>query len=186
MGWFGIDDGDGRDETIAHARYGLDELRILRIVAEEMAELADGGVDAMFGIDEDFAGPEALRDFSAGDKLTLARGEQDQELHWLALETYRVAVVEQFEGSAVEAKIAKTIDDAGRGSQRGPPGMGKYEPVLQENVRFEKGLALYLNFTSGFTRSSLPWRSGLRLASWSAGNGVLETEHVLCPDPEST
>ena len=85
--WLSSADGDcGCDEAVAHAGDGLDELGIFGVVAEKMAELADGGVDAVLGVDEDFAGPEALGDLGAGDELALPGGEQDEQLHRLALD----------------------------------------------------------------------------------------------------
>src|SRR5579863_7307723 len=91
----------------------LNELGIHGIVAEEMAELADGGVDAVLGVDEDFAGPETLGDFGAGNELALARDKEDEQLHRLALDAYRFAVSEEFETSAIEAKVAEFKDRTG-------------------------------------------------------------------------
>ena len=129
-----------RDETISHARHCLDELRIFGVVAENVAELADGCVDAVFGIDENLTGPEVLRDLGASDELVLAGDQQDKELHRLALKTKRVAVAEQLKGSAIEAEITEFVDGAGHGSDRESPGQGKYGTVWQESMRFERGL----------------------------------------------
>ena len=51
-----------------------------------MPKLADGGVDAVFGIDEDVAGPQPFSDFLPRDEFALARGKQDEQLHRLALD----------------------------------------------------------------------------------------------------
>ena len=50
------------DEAIAAARQGLDEAGRLRRVAEDLAELADGDVDAVIGIDEGTIRPQRLPD----------------------------------------------------------------------------------------------------------------------------
>ena len=42
------------------------------IVAEGLADFADGGVDAVLGVDEDFVAPEALGDFCPGDEFAFA------------------------------------------------------------------------------------------------------------------
>lgn len=136
---FGTVDNDVCNEAIAHPGFGLNELGIFRMVTEQMAEFPDGGIDTVLGVCEDFSGPQALGDVDAGDKLTLARGEQNQELHRLAFEAERPAVAEQFEGSAIETEIAKFVDDASRGTQRRPPTEGKYEPVCQEKCQFKRG-----------------------------------------------
>ena len=105
-----FDAGNGRDKAVAHAGDGLDKLGIFGIVAESVAELADGGVYAVLGIDEDFAGPEPLGDFSPVDELILMGREQDKQLHGLALDAKSVAVAGEFESAAVELKISELID----------------------------------------------------------------------------
>jgi hypothetical protein len=69
-----VKSGDGGDETITPADDSLDKLRIVGIVAEQVAELTDGGIDTVFGIDEDFARPEPIGDFAASDELTFPGG----------------------------------------------------------------------------------------------------------------
>jgi hypothetical protein len=61
-----------RDKAVTHAGHRLDEFRIFGVVAQEVTQLADGGVDAVLGVDEDFAGPKALGNLGAGHKLALA------------------------------------------------------------------------------------------------------------------
>src|SRR5271168_4840914 len=43
-----LNSGDGCYEAVAHADDGLDELRVVGIVAEQVAERTDGGIDAVF------------------------------------------------------------------------------------------------------------------------------------------
>ena len=74
-----------------------------------MAELADGGIDAVLSIDEDFAGPEALGDFGAGDELTFAGGEEDEQLHRLAFDAQRFAVAQQLKAAAVKLEVAELV-----------------------------------------------------------------------------
>ena len=138
-------DGDcGSDEAIAHAGDGLDELRIFGVVAKEMAELADGGVDAVFGVDEDFARPEALGDLCAGDELALARDEQDEQLHRLALDAQgigRRAGVRNGRNRAGSRRIQRQ-DRSRNGTRKragGPSCVGKYQTVCQETAGFERG-----------------------------------------------
>jgi hypothetical protein len=107
---------NGCNEAVALADYGLDKLRIVGIVAEQVAELTDGGIDAVFGVDEDFARSEAIGNFAASDELTFPRREQDEQLHGLALNTQGAAVTEELERSAVEAELTELIDKAAQGT----------------------------------------------------------------------
>ena len=76
----------GTDEAVAAAHDGLHKARLFRVVAEGLADFADGGVDAVLGIDEDFVAPKAFGDFGARDEVAFAGGEEDEQLHWLAFE----------------------------------------------------------------------------------------------------
>ena len=51
---------------------------LLRVVSQGLADFADGGVDAVFGIDEDILAPETVDDFLAGDDATLPLQKKDQ------------------------------------------------------------------------------------------------------------
>ena len=89
---------------------------MVRIVAELVAELTDGGIDAVFGIDEDFARPEPIGDLVTSDELPFARGEQDEQLHGLTLNAQGVAVTEKLERSAVKPEVTELIDEAAQGT----------------------------------------------------------------------
>src|SRR6202012_5340788 len=86
QGGVGVGGGDS-DEAIALAGDGLEEARVFGIVAQGLADLADGGVDAVLGVDEDLGVPEALGDLGAGDEAAFGGGEEDEELERLALQT---------------------------------------------------------------------------------------------------
>jgi hypothetical protein len=66
------------DETIPATRERLNKPGILWIVPQGVSNLPNGSVDAVLGVYEDFAGPEAPGDFCAGDELALARDQQDK------------------------------------------------------------------------------------------------------------
>ena len=61
-----------RNEPITEAGDSLDELRVFRVIAEQVTELANGRVDPVFGIDEDFARPQPSRNLSPRDQLARA------------------------------------------------------------------------------------------------------------------
>jgi hypothetical protein len=70
-------DDEGRDKAVALTTNRLYEAGLLFVFAECLADLSDGGVDAVFGVYEYVAFPKALRDFISGDNLTPFRREQD-------------------------------------------------------------------------------------------------------------
>ena len=78
-------------------------------------ELANGGVDAVLGIDEDFAGPEAPGNFGAGDELAFAGDEQDEQLHGLAFDAQKFAVAQQLKAAAVKLEVAELVNRTGHG-----------------------------------------------------------------------
>jgi hypothetical protein len=63
---------DWTDEAVAAAHDGLDETRLFRVVAKGLADFADGGIDTVLGVDEDFVAPEALGDLRASDDFAFA------------------------------------------------------------------------------------------------------------------
>jgi hypothetical protein len=77
---------NGCDEAIAHSGDCLDKTRFGRIVVQEVAKLSNGGIDAVFGIYEDFTRPQALGDLGAGYQLSFARDQEDEEFHGLAFD----------------------------------------------------------------------------------------------------
>jgi hypothetical protein len=106
---------DRGDEAVTHPDDGLDELRIVRIVAEQVAELTDSGINAVFSIDEDFALPEPVSDLAARDQLAFSRGEQDEQFQRLTLDAQGVAVTEELERSTVKPEVTEMIDKAAQG-----------------------------------------------------------------------
>jgi hypothetical protein len=74
------------DEPIAATGDGVDETGLLGVVAKGLTDFADGSIDAVLGIDKDFAIPEAFHDFRARYRITFAGGEKDEKFHRLALE----------------------------------------------------------------------------------------------------
>jgi hypothetical protein len=59
----------GRDEPVSPPRNRLHESRLLRIVLQHLPNLADGGIDAVIGIEENILAPDLLDDPVAGDQL---------------------------------------------------------------------------------------------------------------------
>src|ERR1700694_2714141 len=64
-----VDFHHGCDEPVSPARDGLHKAWLLRIVLHHLPNLADRGVDAAVGIEEDVLTPDPLDDLVAGDQL---------------------------------------------------------------------------------------------------------------------
>lgn len=98
-----------RYESIAFARYRVDKAGMVRIIAQGLADFADGGVDAVVGVDEDVFAPEAVDDCLARDHGTLAFGEQEKKFERNAFEFQSVAVTPQFEAFAVKLEFTEMV-----------------------------------------------------------------------------
>ena len=80
------------NEAVSLAGDSLDEARLFGIIAQDLADLADGGVDSVFGIDEDVLAPEAIDDFLAGGDAALFLNEKEEEFHRDALQFQHAAM----------------------------------------------------------------------------------------------
>jgi hypothetical protein len=100
-------DGGDVDEAVALAGDGLEEARVVGVFAEGVADFADGGVDAVFGVDEDLGVPEGAGDLGTGDEAAAGGGEEDEELHGLAFEAQGDAAAAQLEALTIEVELAE-------------------------------------------------------------------------------
>jgi hypothetical protein len=71
---------DGGDETVAAARKGFDETRVLVRIAESATQHQDRSVHAMLEIDEGVGGPEAALQFFSGEQLAGLFEKQGENL----------------------------------------------------------------------------------------------------------
>jgi len=84
--------------------------------SEKIADFADRGVDAVFGVDKDFARPKAVGDFSARDKFPLVLDLGNEQLHGFSFEGDAAAVAKKFEAATVEPETTEFVDGTGHGS----------------------------------------------------------------------
>jgi hypothetical protein len=103
-----------RLEAVAFSSLSLDEARLLGIVFQSLPDLADRGVDAVFGVDEDILTPETVDDFLAGDDTTLPLQKKDQQFHGDAFEGNALAFLgvsqaAQLEAGAIELKFSESV-----------------------------------------------------------------------------
>ena len=91
---------DRRDETIALASDGLYEARLFGIIPQDLADLADGAIDAVVGVKRDPGAPNALNDLLAGNDFVPLLDKEEQKLHGDAL---------QFEHTTAAAHLVRTL-----------------------------------------------------------------------------
>src|SRR5262249_61083487 len=89
LGRWRPDELHGRDESISLAGDRLHEAGLLRVVLERLADLADGGIDAVVRVEEDIPSPDPLDDPVPADELSLLFDEETQDLHGDALQLER-------------------------------------------------------------------------------------------------
>jgi hypothetical protein len=86
---------------------------------KKVAEFPDGGIGAMFCVDEDPRGPELFSNFGTSDKLSFTRCKQDKEFHRLALDTKNPVLATHFEAAAIDLKLAELQCRTGQGGGHG-------------------------------------------------------------------
>src|SRR5208337_1082143 len=64
--------GYGRDKPVSLAGNGLYEARLIGIVSQHLADLADGAINAVVGIQKDAFAPDTLNDLFPRDHLPSA------------------------------------------------------------------------------------------------------------------
>jgi hypothetical protein len=90
----------------------MHEAGLIGIIFQSLADLSDGGVDAVLGVDENILAPEAVDDFLAGDDGTLPLQEKDQQFHGNTLEVNALVFLgaslpAQLEAGASAARLFK-------------------------------------------------------------------------------
>src|SRR5664280_1089603 len=96
-----------RSKAVPLAHHGCYEARLLRVVPQRQADLADCGVDAVNDIDEDVLAPQALGDLFARDQLPAPLHQQDEQLHGEFFQAQQTLTPLQPITGLVECEIAK-------------------------------------------------------------------------------
>ncbi len=109
---------DDADEAVAALGKGLDEPRLLVIVAERSSQLLDSGVEAVIEIHKSVAGPKPFHELLAGDDFAGMLQEQGKHLKGQHLESYFAARFVEFTGSKINLKNVKACDKGGTARRR--------------------------------------------------------------------
>ena len=83
---------------------------MLGIILEHLADLADGGIDTVVGVEEDIFAPDLLDDLIPADELSVLRDQQQKQLHGNVFEFQGLARAAQFIGTEIKLKLAPESD----------------------------------------------------------------------------
>src|SRR5215471_16713050 len=78
---WGSDFFNRSDEAIAAADHRLDKPRLFGIIFQRLPDPANGGVDAVVGVDENAFAPDPFDNFLTNDQLATALYQQEQQFH---------------------------------------------------------------------------------------------------------
>ena len=99
----------GGYEAVAAAGEGFDEAWVGGGVAEGFADAVDGGVDAVFVVDEGAVGPELAGDLFAGEEVAGPLEEQAEDLEGLGVELDADALLAELSGGGVGFEDSEAI-----------------------------------------------------------------------------
>jgi hypothetical protein len=102
--------GHGGDKTIPSPGDGLDEARLFGIVLQYLADLADGAVDAVVGIEKGALAPDTLDNLLARNDLSPLLDKKEQNLEWNPLQLEHTTGATEFIGLGIEFDIIPKPD----------------------------------------------------------------------------
>src|ERR1700733_3008425 len=88
------------------------------MLPQRHTNLADGGVDAVLGIDKNIFAPKPFDDLLAGGDTAFFFRKQDQKLGGDAFQFLNPSVPPQFEAGAIQLKISELVDPARHSAPR--------------------------------------------------------------------
>ena len=103
-----------RNKPIALSGYSLDESRFVGIISEGLPDFSNGAIDAVVGVDKDGLAPNSLHNLIAGDDVSSLLHEEQQNLHWDALQFEHTPTSPQFVGVKVEFEVLCELDGASK------------------------------------------------------------------------
>ena len=100
------------DEPVSLPGHGLDHARPLGIVPQGVADLSDGAVDAVVGVEVDVLAPDPFHDLVASHEPSPLLDEEEQQLHGDTLELDGSAAPAQLVGTRVEGRVLADLQKA--------------------------------------------------------------------------
>jgi len=120
--------------AVSHTGDGLDELRVIRVVPQQMPKLPHCRVDAVLEFDKRVRRPERLLQLFACHDLAAAAQQQNEDLERLVLQRNLASALAQLSGTEVRFEQAKT--ENGRRLRRGRWRHHAY-PAFEEDLPFK-------------------------------------------------
>ena len=99
------------DEAVTPSGVGLDEAWIFGIVFEDLADFANGAVEAVVSVEEDVGTPNSVDQLFAAYEAAALIYQEDQDVHRDALELEHTTGSAQLVGTYVELYIFPDLDD---------------------------------------------------------------------------
>jgi hypothetical protein len=140
------------DEPVTLADDGFQDMGLVRVVPQSIAQFVDGGIDAVAGVYVDVVSPEALADLFSSDQPALILDEKNEKLQGVLFEFDHTIAAAQFVAPEVQFKIFK-LKDFSRQNFPQSSECGKYEArqTGRQPLSF-KHFRLQQNFSK-----PLPW-----------------------------
>ncbi len=101
---------NGSDEAVSSPRQSFHKTRALGRVSQYLADLLDGGVDAVLEVYESVGRPEPFLNLFSGDHLSRAFEKHRQDLKWLACQLEFQPALVQIAGAKIGLEESEAND----------------------------------------------------------------------------
>jgi hypothetical protein len=135
-------------KAVSPPHHGFYETRLLGVVPQRQADLADGSVNAMVDVVESVLAPKALGDLLARHQLPASLDQQDEQFHGELFETQEALAPLQPVLRLVEYEIAEMEFLGRKSSTRALTYVGAMMPQNPLASKLLSNLAVQQNFTS--------------------------------------
>ena len=99
--------GDLRNEAVAFADYGPNETWLDIIIVQGDTNFADGGVDALFDVNEEILAPQLGGDLLTCQDVGVIVDQQHEQLHGKAFQPYGSALAEKLEARVIQFELVE-------------------------------------------------------------------------------
>src|SRR6185503_7859392 len=109
-------------EAIPSTGNRLNETGLLGIVLEDLADLADGAVDAVVNIEEGGLAPDPLGDLLPADQLSRLFSQEQENVQWDPLQLEQPTPAPELISRAIQLQLIAKANDRGEGCRFGRHG----------------------------------------------------------------
>ena len=94
-------------ETISFPNHGFYETRLVRVIPQHHADLADSDVDAVIGIKENVLTPKVLSDLVARYEFPVPLDQKNEQLHREFFQAKRASTPVELVAAPIECEVAE-------------------------------------------------------------------------------